>query len=175
MARDRGGRQRRDARTDLPKEFEQKVIEVARVTRVVAGGKRMRFRACVVIGDRKGRVGMAVAKGADVTAAVGKAITAAQKRLQTVTMVNETIPHPIRVKYAAARVLLKPAPKGTGIIAGGAIRTVLDLAGVKNVVAKMLGSQNKINNARATVLALGRLLDRQAIAQIRGMNPPQTV
>lgn len=134
----------------------------------MAGGKRMSFRACVAIGDRKGRVGAAVAKGADVSNAINKAVRAAQKRLIVVKLVEETIPHPITVKFSAAKVLLKPARQGTGIIAGGPIRAVLDLAGVKNVVAKMLGSHNKINNVRATLLALSRLVDRESIAQRRG-------
>lgn len=138
-------------------EFDQAMIDIARVTRVMAGGKRMRFRACIVIGDRKGRVGMAVAKGADVTLAINKAVTKAKKNLILVPIVNQTIPHRVDVKSGAAKILLKPAPKGTGIIAGGAVRIVLDLAGVTNVVAKILGSQNKINNVNATLKALKSL------------------
>lgn len=139
------------------KEFEQAIIDIARVTRVMAGGKRMRFRACIVLGDRNGKVGMAVAKGADVTLAVNKAVNKAKKSMVSVPVVNETIPHQVFVKSGAAKVLIKPAPKGTGIIAGGAVRTVLDLAGVSNVVAKILGSKNKINNVRATIKALNSL------------------
>ena len=139
------------------KEFDQQIIDIARVTRVMAGGKRMRFRACVVIGDRKGRVGTAVAKGADVTLAVNKAVTKAKKDLVNVPIINETIPHRVDVKFGAAKILIKPAPKGTGIIAGGAVRVVLDLAGVSNVVAKILGTNNKINNVKATIKALQML------------------
>jgi small subunit ribosomal protein S5 len=139
------------------KEFDQRIIDIARVTRVMAGGKRMRFRACVVIGDRKGRVGSAVAKGADVTLAINKAVNKAKKNLVNVPIINETIPHRIDVKFGAAKIMLKPAPKGTGIIAGGAVRTVLDLAGVSNVVAKILGTNNKINNVKATIKALKTL------------------
>lgn len=149
-------------RTAAPREereFDQSIIDIARVTRVMAGGKRMRFRACVVIGDHKGKVGSAVAKGADVTGAINKAVTKARKNLITVPIVNETIPHRVDVKLGAAKILIKPAPKGTGIIAGGAVRAVLDLAGVSNVVAKILGTNNKINNVKATIKAL-QLLKR---------------
>lgn len=143
-----------------PKEFSQKIIDIARVTRVVAGGKRMRFRACVVIGDLKGRIGFAVAKGADVTGAINKAVTAAKKGLVRVNIVDGTIPYEIRVKFGAAKLLLKPAPPGTGIRAGGPIRAVLELAGLKNVVSKMLGSKNKINNVHAVFLAFEKLIKR---------------
>jgi small subunit ribosomal protein S5 len=153
------GRQGRGRERDFDreKEFEQKILEIARVTRVTAGGKRMKFRACVIVGDKKGRVGMAVAKGSDVTQAVSKASTKAEKNLVKVPQKNETIPHEIREKFGAAIVLLKPAPKGTGIKAGGAMRSVLELAGVPNVVGKILGSKNKINNSRATINALSKL------------------
>jgi len=144
----------RQQRTD---EFDQVIVDIARVTRVMAGGKRMRFRACVLVGDRKGRVGTAVAKGADVTLAVNKAATKARKQLINVPVVRETIPHRVDCKFGAARVMIKPAPKGTGVIAGGAMRLVFDLAGISNVVAKSLGSKNKINNVRATIEALKRL------------------
>lgn len=139
------------------KEFDQAMIDIARVTRVMAGGKRMRFRVCVVIGDRKGRVGTAVAKGADVTLAINKAVNKAKKNIIKVPIINETIPHRVDVKSGAAKILLKPAPRGSGIIAGGAVRVVLDLAGVSNVVAKILGSKNKINNVNATFKALKSL------------------
>lgn len=145
--------------SDIPTEsdYEEKNIEVARVTRVTKGGKRMRFRALSVIGNRKGRVGYGLAKGLDVAGATGKATTKARKALLTVPLTNDTIPHEVFAKYAAARVLLKPAPKGTGIKAGGAVRVVLELAGIPNVVSKILGSGNKINNVKAAVLALRKL------------------
>ncbi|MDD2806941.1 MAG: 30S ribosomal protein S5 [Patescibacteria group bacterium] len=139
------------------REFDQAIIDIARVTRVMAGGKRMRFRACVVIGDHNGRVGNAVGKGADVTLAINKAVNKAKKHMINVPIVDETIPHRVDVKVGAAKLLIKPAPIGTGIIAGGAVRTVLDLAGVSNVVAKILGSKNKINNVNATIKALKSL------------------
>jgi len=147
----------RSRRQPVEKDFDQTIIDIARVTRVMAGGKRMRFRACVVIGDRKGKVGSAIAKGADVTLAVNKAVTKAKKNLIYVPIINDTIPHEISVKYKAAKILLKPAPKGTGIIAGGAVRMVLDLSGVSNIVAKILGTNNKINNVQATLKALSML------------------
>jgi small subunit ribosomal protein S5 len=135
-------------------EFEQKLVDLARVTRVMAGGKRMRFRACVVLGDRKGRVGYGVAKGTDVQIAIGKAVDQAKKRIIKIDSEKGTVPHQVNVKYGAAKVLLKPAPKGSGVIAGGAVRIVLQLAGIQNVVSKMLGSANKISNVKATFLAL---------------------
>lgn len=149
----RGGR--RDDRE--PREFEQKILELARVTRVTKGGKRMRFRASLVIGDRRGRVGFGVAKGADVAMAVEKAFRQAKKNMVTVPLVKETIPHEIVRKFAAACIMLKPAPQGTGLKCGGPTRMVLELAGVPNAVSKLMGSSNKINNAKATFLALSAL------------------
>jgi len=143
-------------------EFEQAIIDIARVTRVMAGGKRMRFRACVLIGNRKGKVGMGVGKGLDVSLAVNKGVAQARKNIVSVPIYNETIPHQINCKFKAAHILLKPAPKGSGVIAGGAVRTVLALAGVSNVVAKILGSKNKINNVKVTLLAFKKLKRRPA-------------
>jgi len=138
-------------------EFDQQIIDIARVTRVMAGGKRMRFRICLVIGDRKGRVGVGLAKGKDVPMAVQKAYRKAEKALIRVNTVKGTIAHEVRIKDGASRLLLKPAPKGTGVIAGGACRTVFELAGVKNVVAKILGTNNKVSNVRAAIKALDSL------------------
>ncbi|HAO81289.1 MAG: hypothetical protein A2226_02115 [Candidatus Veblenbacteria bacterium RIFOXYA2_FULL_43_9] len=123
----------------------------------MAGGKRMRFRALVVLGNRQGQVGVGLAKGADVSLAVSKATAKARRALINVPLKNETIPHVITVKYKSANVLLKPAPKGTGIIAGGPVRAVLELAGVPNVVSKILGSSNKVNNVRAVLKAFNLL------------------
>lgn len=159
----RGGRGRgprdRGRGDGVPAEadYEEKNIEIARVTRVTKGGKRMRFRALTVIGNRKGRTGFGLAKGADVAGATSKATTQARKSLLTVPMVTGTIPHPVSAKFGAAKILLKPAPAGTGIKAGGAVRIVLELAGIPNVVSKILGSSNKINNVKATFLALKKL------------------
>lgn len=152
-----GKRPRRDTRTAEEKEFDQRIIEIARVTRVMAGGKRMRFRACVVIGDHKGRMGYGLGKGADVTLAVQKAATRARRDLVVVPIENETIPHELRVKYKAARLMIKPAPKGTGVMAGGAIRLALELSGIGNVVAKVYGSKNKVNNIGALFAAMRQL------------------
>jgi small subunit ribosomal protein S5 len=147
-------------------EFEQKIIDLARVTRVMAGGKRMRFRACVVIGNKRGQIGFAIAKGADVTLAVNKAVTKAKKDLITVLTKKDTIPHEVRVKYKAAQILLKPAPVGTGIKAGGAVREVLAISGIPNIVAKILGSNNKINNVKATFVALQKLKTASGTRQL---------
>jgi len=153
--RDARGRGRRDER---PKEeFEQRILEVARVTRVMAGGKRMKFRACVAIGDKKGNVGLGLGKGADVTMAVNKAVNRAKKDMFAVPIVNETIPHEVWEKQGAAVVMFKPARKGRGVIAGGVTRVMLELAGIKNITSKTLGSKNKINNARCTMAALRAL------------------
>lgn len=148
---------RRPNRDQGKKDFEQKVVEVARVTRVTGGGKRMRFRALVVIGDKKGRVGIGVQKGVDVSESVNKAVNSAKKSMITVNLNGDTIPHEIKLKFGSAVVFLKPAKPGTGVIAGGAIRQVLDMVGVKNVLSKMMGSSNKINNVMATYLALSKM------------------
>jgi len=138
-------------------EFEQKIVDIARVTRVMAGGKRMSFRACVAVGDKKGKVGVGLAKGSDVTIAVNKAVNQAKKSMIEVSTVNETIPHEIFHKKGAAKILLKPARKGKGMIAGGATRIVLELAGIVNVTSKILGTNNKVNIVKCTVEALDML------------------
>ena len=149
---------RKDRRTEEVKdEFEQKIIDIARVTRVMAGGKRMRFRACVVIGNRDKKVGIGLAKGADVSMAVSKAVNKARKNIIDVPIINNTIPHEVYNKFGAAKVLLKPAKEGRGIIAGGAVRAVVELAGIKNIVSKILGTNNKINNVKCTIKALQAL------------------
>jgi small subunit ribosomal protein S5 len=148
-------------------EFDQKVVEVKRVTRVVAGGKRMRFRALVVIGNHKGKVGMGLKKGADVAESVNKAVNAAKKNLITLPLVNETIPHALNVKYKSSSLMLKPAKPGTGVIAGGAVRSVMDLSGVKNVVCKMLGSNNKVNNVKAVFAAFSKMKSKETLWQMR--------
>jgi small subunit ribosomal protein S5 len=157
----RGGRPgRRDdsrGREREPSEFNQVTLDLARVTRVTKGGKRMRFRATVIVGDGKGRVGFGTSKGVDVQASIIKAANKAKKNLITVPMMNETIPHAVRAKAGAADIMIMPAPKGSGIIAGGPVRVVLQLAGVPNASSKILGSNNKINNVRAAVNALQML------------------
>ncbi|MDD4996243.1 MAG: 30S ribosomal protein S5 [Patescibacteria group bacterium] len=138
-------------------EFAQQLVDLARVTRVVKGGKRLSFRACIVIGNHKGEVGTGIAKGMDVSIAVEKAVRKANKNLIKIPIINDTIPHWVKAKYGAAKVLLRPASKGHGIVAGGAARTVLLLTGIKNITAKILGSKNKINNVQATLKALEML------------------
>ncbi len=153
MARKGEGKQN-DSNKD---EFEQRIIDLARVTRVMAGGKRLRFRACMVIGDQKGRVGYGVAKGADVALAISKAVAQAKRNMITVPIVNDSLPHVVRVKFKSAKVLLKPAPNGTGVIAGGAVRDVIELSGIPNVVGKILGSNNKVTNVKAVFKAFEQL------------------
>lgn len=140
-----------------PKEFEEKVISIDRVARVVKGGRRFRFRATVVVGDRAGRVGVGVGKGSEVMTAIAKAVARARARLTVVPLEEHTIPHEIQVRFAGAHVLLKPASPGTGVIAGGAVRDVVEVAGIRDLLTKSLGSTNKVNNAYATALALTKL------------------
>ncbi len=128
----------------------------------------MRFRATVAIGDMKGKVGIGMAKGGDVSIAIQKAATAARKKMIVVPIVDDTIPHQVYIKRGAAKLLVKPAPKGSGVIAGGPIRIIMELAGVKNVVSKILGSSNKINNVYALFEALGSLQTREHARQLRG-------
>ena len=149
---DRG---RGDQKREKP-EFDQQVIDMARVTRVTKGGKHMSFRAAVVIGDRKGRVGFGIDKGLDVQAAVAKAVHQAKKTIIRVPLRKGTIPHRVLAKYKSAEIMLKPAPVGSGLIAGGAVRTILELAGVPNASAKMLArTKNNTTNAKAVFKALG--------------------
>ncbi len=139
-------------------EFEQRVLDIRRVTRVVAGGKRFRFRATVVLGDHKGRVGVGVDKGADTSEAIEKAGRAARKNLILVPIKNNTIPHDVIGKFSSAVVLLRPAGEGKGVVAGGPVRVVVSLAGIINVTSKILGTTtNKLNNARAAIEALKKL------------------
>ena len=150
----RGGRREggdRDA-------YKEKVLDLRRVTRVVAGGKRMRFRTTLVLGDEKGTVGIGVGKGVDVQTSVEKAKTAAKKNMMKVPLNGRTIPHEVHAKFSAAEVLIRPAVQGHGLKAGGAVRVVLALAGVKDVTAKCLGrTPNKLTNAMATIEALKQL------------------
>ncbi len=138
-------------------EFEQKLLDLARVTRVVKGGRRFRFRATLVIGNRKGQVGVGVAKGSDVSDAIQKAFNDAKKSMITVKLSGNTIPHDVHMKKGSAKILLKPAAEGRGVIAGGAVRAVVDLAGIRDIVSKSLGTSNKLNVARATIEALRSL------------------
>ncbi|MFZ1249827.1 MAG: 30S ribosomal protein S5 [Candidatus Microsaccharimonas sp.] len=152
---------RRDQAPQEPKQFEELVINIDRVSRVVKGGRRFRFKALVVIGDRKNKVGVGVAKGADVQVAVQKATDIAKKNLITIPIINETIPHENEVKYSGARVLLKPAAPGTGIIAGGVVRSIIGVTGIRNLLSKSLNSTNKVNIAYATIEALRGLVPKE--------------
>lgn len=139
-------------------EFESKLLDLARVTRVKAGGRRFRFRALVVVGNKSGKVGMGVAKGLDASQAIEKATRLAKKNLITVPIIEDTIPHEVLAKFGPAKVLLRPQKKGRGLKAGGTVRIICSLAGIKNVSSKILGrTGNKINNARATIKALSQL------------------
>lgn len=151
-------RRERPMREKPKDEFESKLLDLARVVRVTAGGRRFRFRAIIVIGDKKGRVGVGVDKGLDVANAIEKATRLAKKNLITVPIIEDTIPHEVYVKFGAAKVLLKPQRKGRGLVAGGTVRVICTLAGIKNISSKILGrTRNKLNNARATIEALKQL------------------
>lgn len=151
--RDRGGRTQRPKK-ERP-EFDQSIIDLSRVTRVTKGGKQMSFRACVVIGDRKGRVGFGLDKGKDVQLAVEKAVNQAKKHMLRIPMVRETIPHMVSAKLDAGKILLMPAPRGSGLIAGSVVRTIMELAGVPNISAKLLSkTKNKVTNVKVTFAAL---------------------
>lgn len=140
-----------------PKEFEEEVIQIDRVTRVVKGGRKLRFRATVAIGNKKGKVGLGIGKSNEVTGAIQKAIAKAKKNMLTVVMNGTTIPHRVQIKYKAAKLLLIPAVQGTGLIAGGTIRKVLELTGIKDILSKALGTSNKVNNSKAVFEALATL------------------
>lgn len=140
-----------------PKEFEEKRVSVDRVARVVKGGRRMRSRVLMVIGDHRGRVGFGIGKAGDVASAAAKAVNAAKRNMITIDIVNDTIRHDVIARHSGAQVLLKPAGRGTSIIAGGPVRAVVEMAGIKNILSKSLGSSNAINVVSATVEALKQL------------------
>ncbi|QQS58786.1 30S ribosomal protein S5 [Candidatus Peregrinibacteria bacterium] len=150
-------RNRREGGEREAKEFEEELLQVDRVTRVVKGGRRLRFRATVVIGDRKGRVGFGTDKAAEVPQAIQKAVRDAKKNLITVPMVNGTIPHQMKVKFKSAKILIMPAKSGSGIIAGGAMRKIADLAGIEDILGKNIGTSNRISSGKAMMIALKNL------------------
>ncbi len=152
----------RTGRPDVIKEFEERVISIDRVARVVRGGRRFRFRTTVVIGDGKGRVGVGVGKGSEVVTSITKAVAIAKKNMITVEMRGTSIPHQVQVRFCGAEVLLKPASEGTGVIAGGAVRSVVEAAGIHDLLTKSFGSTNKVNNAYAAIMALGQLKPTKA-------------
>jgi small subunit ribosomal protein S5 len=153
----RPDRKRGDRRPREHSEFDEVTLSVDRVTRVVAGGRRMRFRAVVIVGNKRGKVGLGTGKASEVQAAVKKAAVAAKRRMLRIPLIEGTIPHEVNVKFKAAKVRLLPAVKGTGIIAGGAVRVILEQAGVQDVLSKRFGSANKLVNAQAVMKALRRL------------------
>jgi len=139
------------------KEFEEEVIQLDRVTRVVKGGRRLRFRATVVVGNRKGKVGIGIGKSTEVAGAIQKAIAQAKKALIEVPMAGQTIPHRIQVKFKSAKLLIMPACPGTGIIAGGPLRKIVELSGIQDILSKSLGCNNRVTNSQAAIIALARL------------------
>lgn len=147
------------------KEFDEEVIQIDRVTKVVKGGRRLRFRATVVIGNRKGKVGIGIGKSHEVTGGIQKAIAKAKKDMITVPLDGSTIPHDLKIKFKSSHILLMPASPGTGLIAGGTIRKVLELAGVKDILSKSYGTKNKVNNTKATFEALKKFKETPAMAR----------
>jgi len=172
---------RRQFLREKPKdEFDSKLLDLARVARVSAGGRRFKFRAVVVVGNKNRKVGVGVAKGIDVAQAVEKATRLAKKNIIEVLIVNETIPHQVFYKFGAARVLLKPQRKGRGLVAGGTVRVICNLAGIKNISSKVLGSTvNKLNNAQATIKALQKLKIREKEIKLKdekhAVEPTETI
>ena len=170
-----GGRRdgRRNDGPQTPSQYEEVVINIDRVARVVKGGRRFRFKALVVVGDRKGKVGVGVSKGLDVQSAVAKATDVAKKNLITIPIANQTIPHDVEVKFSGAHVLLIPAAPGTGIIAGGVVRTIIGVTGINNLLSKSLGSTNKVNIAYATIEALTSLVPKEQWLNYRAPKAPK--
>jgi small subunit ribosomal protein S5 len=161
------------AKQRLESEWEEKIIQVRRVTKVVKGGKKLSFRAVVAIGNGKGQVGVGVGKAAEVLSAIQKGVGDARKHLIKVPLIGTTIPHELTGKQGSSRILLKPAAKGTGVIAGGAARAILELAGVGDVLSKSLGSRAPLNVARATINGLSNLRTFEQVARLRGMSLKQ--
>lgn len=161
-------KKRKFNRERVESEFDKRTIAVRRVTKVVKGGKKMHFAVTMVVGDKKGKIGIGSGKAADVTMATDKAFQNAKKHLVAISVVNSTIPHEVWGKYGKSSVLLMPAPEGTGVDAGGPVRDMADLAGIKNIVSKSYGSRNKINVIYATLNGLLSLKTKEQVAALRG-------
>jgi small subunit ribosomal protein S5 len=172
--RNKRGRKPRSPKKE-PKLYEERVVNIGRVTKVVKGGRRFSFSALVVVGDRKGKVGFGTGKASEVPDAIKKAIEDAKKNLVTVPMDGTTIPHTVTGKYGAGKVFLRPASEGTGVIAGGPVRAVLELAGIEDVLSKSLGSNSPINIVRATVEGLKDLRTVESVAAMRGISPEEVL
>lgn len=172
-----GGRRRdSDRRHNHPEsEIEERVVNINPVSKTVKGGRSRSFNALVVVGDRKGRVGTGLGKAKEVSEAIRKAVEEGKKNMVSVPLVGTTLPHEITVRYSGARVMLKPASRGTGVIAGGPVRAVLELAGVQDVLSKSLGSSNPINVVRATMKALSELRTAAQVAENRGKTVEEIV
>jgi len=154
-------------------ELERRLVSVRRVVKVVKGGRTLNFSATMVVGDKKGRVGIGSGKASQTSVAVEKAFQSAKKNMQYVNIVGSTIPHEVEGKFATSTILLLPAKEGTGVIAGGAVRAVIDLAGIKDIVTKSYGGRNKINTVKATLNGLINLKTREQVAALRGKKPEE--
>ena len=165
---DRGPRRDRRDRNEEPPEFEEKLVAVNRVTKTVKGGRNMRFSALIVIGDKKGRVGIGMGKAVEIPEAIRKASEAAKKNLVTISTKDTSIPHETVGRFGTAKVVLLPAPEGTGVIAGGPARAVLELCGVKDIRTKSFGTNNPINTVKATLEGLKALRTAEQVAKLRG-------
>jgi len=173
MRQEKENKRSRKVVEEVVKEFEERVVSINHVTKVVKGGRRYRFSALVVVGDYKGRVGLGTGKAIEIPDAIKKAVEDAKRNLINVPIVNTTIPHAITGVYGAGRVFLKPAPDGTGVIAGGPVRAVVELAGITDILSKSIGSSTPINIVRATMQGLKSLRTVEEVAEIRGKQPEE--